>query len=540
MQPGHVLSRYVILGKLASGGMAEVWLARQRGPSGFNKTLVLKTISSTVGAEPKFLQMFVEEARLVAQLNHPNIVQVFDLDVADGHPFIAMEYLDGRTLAQLLRELKARKERLEPRMAVRMAADVCAALEYAHQLKDEAGAPLNIIHRDVTPDNIFITYQGQVKVLDFGIAKAAASSSLTQPGMVRGKLAYISPEQLLGEKPDQRVDLWAVGVNLYAMLAGHPPFVGNGDVELMGTVLSSEPSRLAELDLGLPPELDDIVMRALEKKRERRHASAGELRGLLEAYLGGQPAISAFQVAELMERLFPVATDAERRRRDQLRTMPLPAPPTELDGETTLDDSRPPPRPLRDTITAPVLVVDDAATRPDARPMRRLPRSNRWLWVLAAAAVASVMLLVASLRPPRRTARVPATATPVDVAPQPVAAPAPVPAEPPDAGVPDAGDRPDAAGTARLEIPGGRALDEATQRAGSLLGGLAIECGTRAQVYVDGKHVGAAPATIIGMTAGIHRVRVVSASGAVKELSVTVSPGVITERVVNFGKTRHR
>ena len=346
MKSGDRVGRYVVLGKLAKGGMAEVWLARHSGPAGFHKLLVLKTVASPMNEDPHFVQLFLEEARLAALLNHPNVVQIFDLDTHGDEPFLAMEYLDGRNLAHIQKALTERAMALPIPLVVRIMADACAGLEYAHALRDPTGTPLNIIHRDVTPENMIITYQGQVKLLDFGIAKAAASSALTRPGTVRGKLAFLSPEQVMGRTPDRRVDIWAVGVNLYMMLTGKEPFAGSSELEHMRAILQTEPTPPSGHNPNIPPSLDSLILRALEKDPQRRYGSAGEIRLLLEEFLREQPSVGAFHLAQLMETLFPSAGDPIRSK---IRTL------LEMDAATLS--------------TSPVMPLLPSGDTPAARPV---------------------------------------------------------------------------------------------------------------------------------------------------------------------------
>jgi serine/threonine protein kinase len=314
MKSGDRVGRYAVLGKLAKGGMAEVWLARQSGPAGFHKLLVLKTIASPMNEDPQFVQMFLEEARLAALLNHPNVVQIFDLDSVGDEHFIAMEYLDGRNLGLVLKSMREARKPVPVALGARIAADACAGLDYAHSLRDPGGRPLNIIHRDVTAENMIVTYQGQVKLLDFGIAKAAESTRNTQPGTVRGKLAYLAPEQVLGRPLDRRVDIWALGVNLYSMVAGVPPFQADNELDFMRAIVDEAARAPSAHNPAVPPALDAIVLRALDKDPTRRFDTAGQFRTLLEEFLRDQPPAGPFQLAELMETLYPAAVDVARQK----------------------------------------------------------------------------------------------------------------------------------------------------------------------------------------------------------------------------------
>jgi serine/threonine protein kinase len=214
--PGGSSGRYYPIAQLGRGGMSEVYLAIARGPAGFNKLVVIKRLLSGLVADAHFLDMFLDEARLAARLNHPNIVQTNEVGVADEKYFIAMEYLDGQPLLKIVQRSLPRA--LPVHVALGIAANVCAGLHYAHTLADFSGTPLGIVHRDVSPHNIFVTYAGQVKIVDFGIAKATSRTTETQAGILKGKIAYMSPEHIGGVPLDGRSDVFSAGVVLYETL----------------------------------------------------------------------------------------------------------------------------------------------------------------------------------------------------------------------------------------------------------------------------------------------------------------------------------
>jgi serine/threonine-protein kinase len=556
VKSGQQVSRYVVLGKLARGGMAEVWLARQRGRAGFEKTLVLKTISSPFNENPAFVEMFLTEARLAALINHPNVVQIFDLSDEQGEPFIAMEYLEGRNLAQVHKALWAVPGRLwEPGLAVRLVAECCAGLDFAHNLKDSRGTALNIIHRDVTPENIFVTYQGHVKILDFGIAKATASSSLTKPGNIRGKLLFLAPEQVLAQALDRRVDVWALGVNLYLLLTGHHPFDAVAEVEVMRAITEARPRPPSELRPGLPPMLDAIVLRALEKDRERRYPSVAALRLLLEEYLSELPPVGAFHLETQMELLFPAATDPIRQKLSVLLALPTEEIVASLSNESTVVPRPTPTAPAsspREMDTAefaaalktgagqparteepaePLRPVTDEPTHVDPPPfdaptptlfVRNRKKGKALPLGLAAAAVLLVVGVVWGLRIPGEPAVVPPPPpTSQDVPP-------PAPPEEKAPATPDPVVPPDENTAARPAN-------------GVNAGALAVSSNVRANVYLDGRLVGKTPLRLADVPRGDHRLRVVyrvPEGTAVKELVVPVMAGVLTDRKVNFGRGR--
>lgn len=209
--------KYRSLGRIGQGGMADVFLAVGRGPAGFNKLVVVKRLRDNVASGATFRDMFLDEARLAARLNHPNVVQTYEVFEDEGAFFITMEYLEGQPLSRITREGNRRGMRFQPQIHARIISDVLCGLQYAHDARDFDGAPLQIVHRDVSPQNIFVTYNGQIKVVDFGIAKAELSSSKTQVGSFKGKAAYMAPEQLEGGVIDRRVDVFTTGIVLWEL-----------------------------------------------------------------------------------------------------------------------------------------------------------------------------------------------------------------------------------------------------------------------------------------------------------------------------------
>jgi eukaryotic-like serine/threonine-protein kinase len=314
LQPGTEMSRYTILGKLATGGMSEIYLARQSGPSGFSKVLVLKVILPHLADDPSFMQMFQNEAKLAALLNHPNVVQIFDFGVAEQGHFMAMEYIDGRNLRRIIKALKQARSRIPRPVALRIISDTCGALQYAHGLTDPStGAPLRVIHRDVSLENILITYSGQVKLVDFGIAKATILESYTTQGTLKGKYSYMAPELIRGASPDNRIDIYAAGVVLYSALLGKLPFTASNQAQLLDKILNQDPPRPRELDPELPEELEAIVLKALHKDRERRYQSAGQIQAEIESYLQRENAVvMPSALSQFMIETFPAGTDKDR------------------------------------------------------------------------------------------------------------------------------------------------------------------------------------------------------------------------------------
>ena len=317
--PGtRILRRYRAVGKLAQGGMAEVYLARQVGPAGYQKLVVIKRVRPHLATDKDFVAMFVNEARLAAMINHPNVVQIFDLGQEGSDWFLAMEYLDGRDMLQVGRACRSHNKAVPFDVTARIIADACAGLEYAHNLKGTDGQKLDLVHRDMSPENVLITFEGQVKVVDFGIAKAADNTLQTQAGQIKGKLGYVAPEAILGKTLDARADIFAVGATLYLFLCGRPAFAGSTPMEIFERSLKP-PTAPMEVNPRVPPALDQICMKALAQDRDKRFRTAGEVRAALEGYLTstGRP-LGPPQLSQFMRILFPTDKDPIRQRIDKL------------------------------------------------------------------------------------------------------------------------------------------------------------------------------------------------------------------------------
>src|SRR3989475_3075524 len=262
------IGKYKLVRLIASGGMAGVSPARQAGAAGFEKLVCLKRILTHLARDRQFVEMFLNEARLAARLDHPNIVSIFDLGEANGNYFIAMEFIDGPSLRAVAKRAHERGERLPIAEMVKIVSMAAGGLHYAHDLAGPDGRPLGLVHRDISPDNVLVHRNGMAKVVDFGIAKAANSSGMTRTGTLKGKVAYMPPEQLRGDPLDRRADVFALGVVLYEMLAGQRPWEGDSDVSLIGRIMTEEPKPFATVRLDAPPGLIAVLDRALAKDRE--------------------------------------------------------------------------------------------------------------------------------------------------------------------------------------------------------------------------------------------------------------------------------
>lgn len=281
--PGYQLGRYELLCPIARGGMASVWVARLQGAHGFEKLVAIKTILAEHASDPEYEAMFLDEARIVAGIRHHNVAEILDLGSADGLLYLVLEWVEGDSLALLERASSRHKEPIPMTVAMRIVAQICAGLHAAHELSDRGGKPLNVVHRDVSPQNVLVGATGEVKLIDFGIAKAVDQlSENTRTGVVKGKISFMSPEQALGQRVDRRADVWAAGVVLYQLLSGRLPFRGENQLETLHLIGSKQ---AAPPIAGLPKPLAALLARALEPELDRRIASAAELEVELEGLI---------------------------------------------------------------------------------------------------------------------------------------------------------------------------------------------------------------------------------------------------------------
>jgi serine/threonine-protein kinase len=311
------LGKYRLIAQLGQGGMADVFLAVFEGPTGLgvNKLLVLKRLKPSLSADPDQVAMLVDEARIAMRLNHPNIVSIFEIGEADGQYFISMEFLDGQPLNVVRRRAEALKTTLPLAFQARALCDVLSGLQHAHELADYDGSPLGIVHRDVSPHNVFVTYDGHAKLVDFGIAKATSRSSHTADGIVKGKVAYMSPEQARGEALDRRSDLFAVGVMLWEAATGRRLWGELTDVAILTKLASGEvPRASTATDHPVPAAIMRICARALAPDPNERYATAAEFHDDLETYIRNAGADERRNISAKMNELFAA-------RRTELRDM---------------------------------------------------------------------------------------------------------------------------------------------------------------------------------------------------------------------------
>jgi serine/threonine-protein kinase len=404
--PSHraSLGRYQIAGRLAVGGMAEIFLAKLFGPSGFERPLVIKRILPHLAEIASFREMFVDEARLVAELRHPNVVQVLELGLDGSELFLAMEYVEGESLGSLMRRMFSHDERPDWVVAAHILAEVCAGLHAAHELRGPDGAPREVVHRDVSPQNVVIAYDGAVKLLDFGIAKAAGRATHTEAGQVKGKFEYMSPEQCRSEPLDRRSDVFSAGILLYELTTRTRLFKRDSQMATMLAVCDDPMPSPRALVPGYPERLEAICRRALEKDPAARYPDAAAMRfDLLRASADlGLHAAPEVDLGRLMRRLFADRVEEKRNMlllaRSGESAVDIPA--AEADAHVELP-----------TVAATALTFDPGRAAPPAGVGRRRRSAPLAVAAAALALAAAGVLYVASAGTRGATLAPPASAT---------------------------------------------------------------------------------------------------------------------------------
>ncbi len=535
------LGRYRLLRRIAAGGMGEIFLAALDGPGGFSKPVVLKRILSHLAMDDRFVELFLNEARLAAKLSHPNVVQIFELGHEDDTYFIVMEHIDGLDLMALATRAFA-SGGVPAGMAALICGQALKGLDYAHQLKDESGAPLRLVHRDVSMENILISTAGIVKLCDFGIAKAASTVALTRPGAWRGKIEYAAPEQIRAEELDGRVDVYAMGVVLGELLSGRPLFVGATRIEVSQRVLRGEMT----LGAGIHPVLVAVVRRAMAVRREDRFDSAAQMRAALESAVAGigatatEDELAAF-VRKILEGV-PVAGPG----RSPTEALGVRTPATEVD-----DISSRLPTMLATPGTMGAMRLADVAPAAAVAPIAPVAaaRSRKPTRVASTAAVLTGAALAVSIFGLAYTWRAPVTVAPgvvdttaaaprpgvapaVDAAPavaaahpQPAAAEDPEPATPVPAVV-EAAPSPELRSEPRSSTRPAQPVLRHARHEEPQLGKVIFRISPWADVSVDGRELGVTPMSPVDLPAGDHLFTLANpALHTKKSLRVVVPPG---------------
>ena len=297
----HQQQRYRVLDRLASGGMAEVFIAESAGIEGFKKKVAIKRVLPHLSEKKRFIAMFLDEARLSAHLSHSNVVQVFDIGVGDNTYFIVMEYVNGADLKQVIQGVRDQGRPFPIEAAIYVCAKMCEGLAYAHEATGEHGEALHVVHRDISPPNVLISEHGEIKIVDFGLAKASTQLEKSEAGIIKGKFSYLAPEAAHGEEVDARADIFAVGIILWEMLAGRRLFQGKSDYETVKQVQAAEIPPISQICPDADDHLESILRRALARERDARYGSARAFGADLTRYLYklARP-VSAFDIAELV------------------------------------------------------------------------------------------------------------------------------------------------------------------------------------------------------------------------------------------------
>jgi serine/threonine protein kinase len=379
--------KYETLRRLAVGGMGEVFLARERGRLGFSRLVVIKRMLPQVARNPKFVEMFADEARIIGNLSHPNICQILELGWDDGLPFLALEYVRGKSLAEMWDEASVSGTQISRAVTLRTLSETAWALHFAHEARDAEDRPLHVVHRDISPQNVMVTFHGDVKLMDFGVARADNRLHRTDTGKIKGKISYMAPEQLRGQPLDRRADVFAVGVMLWELTLNRRLF-GGDEVQAFQKAIDCQVPPPRSIDPTYPASLERIVMSALAADRDRRTATAAELATALNAELAEYDGAERADVAAVMQQLFPT----ESASPDDADTIVHVRPEHEQLGRPTLPlraEKPPPDVALRTTLPQP-------AEKPVAVEPARQVRRTRWLplAVFALLAAGAAVLVV--------------------------------------------------------------------------------------------------------------------------------------------------
>jgi serine/threonine-protein kinase len=380
------IGRYKLCFELASGGMATVYLAKVDGAPGFEKLVALKRIHRHLAKEKTYVDMFLDEARIASRITHPNVCSVFDFGQADGEYYIAMEYLVGEPLQRLCgkvaRNAEQRKHPLHPIRTARVIADACEGLHAAHELKDANGELLHVVHRDISPSNLFVTFDGSVQVVDFGIASARHRIHHTATGQMKGTFAYMAPEQLAARPIDRRVDIWSLGVSLWETLALKRLFRRDTTANAVHAILYDDLVPPSTHRAQVPKELDAIVMKALERDPKDRWQTAREMGRALREFLGSQSDIvGPAELSDWMDTVFPEGEARKRQLMEVARMAHAPVPTIPIAGDNDV------------TLTATNLRTEEGT----GLQAHRRPSKRALVWAALAGALALVIAVVVGL-----------------------------------------------------------------------------------------------------------------------------------------------
>ncbi len=334
---------YLLLDRINTGGMAEIYVAKSFGAEGFGRILAIKRLLSRLAQDDQVVGMFIDEAHIVVMLSHPNIVQTYELGEVEGQYYIAMEYVPGKDLRQIQQTLVGSRQVMTVPMGAFITTRVCEALDYAHAKVGPDGRPMNLVHRDISPQNVLVSYNGAVKLADFGIAKATHRTSETKLGVLKGKMGYFSPEQVAGKPVDHRSDLFNVGVIFYEMVTGERPFEGESDFETLMNTFHVRFRPPLEHNPTLPSPVVEIISRSLAQEPDARYQSASELGDdLAQLLLEDGRLFQAKRLATFMERYFGNDLEEHNKRMEAYMSVQAPKPRAKQNGlEATLFGDNP-------------------------------------------------------------------------------------------------------------------------------------------------------------------------------------------------------
>ncbi len=491
---------FELLKRLASGGMGEVFVARKMGTGDFEKRVALKLLLPHLTASSDSVKRFYAEARLAARMHHPNIVEIFDVGEAEGRPFIAMQLIEGLSLAQYLQLAKEQRLSMPLPIARAIAMAICEALAYAHDLKDAQGRPLKLVHRDVTPSNVLLSFNGAIQLTDFGIARVGDAG--TRTGSVQGKAAYVAPEQLTQEvQVDARADLYSAAVTLYELITFDNPFRRKSQDETFAAILLGKPVPVRQHRPDASVQMEAALQRAMARKADQRFSDATSFR---KAFIDG-PVASAPDLAE------------------HLRLLVMPALGADEDGSNPMGTKS---QVLRVTHSVSV----------DVTPIPQRPLWPAWL-AAGLAIVVAAGLSIGALRQPLHTPNVQAVVEPVKPSPTPLEPAPPVP-PPPITAVEPVEPRPTDPLNVRkpeqLRPPTPRTKPTAPPPVGLQIGYLAADAVPWADVVVDGARVDRTPFSRYPLPAGKHEVLFTAPDGRSQVKSITIAEGNVTSLRVDF------
>ncbi|RKG67460.1 serine/threonine protein kinase, partial [Corallococcus exercitus] len=366
--------KYLLLDRVNIGGMAEVWRGKQFGASGFERLVAIKRILPNIAEDEEFISMFIDEAKISVQLTHANIAQIYELGQIASSYFISMEYIPGKDMRAIFDRCRKKGEPAPVPLVAFCVAKMCEGLDYAHRKKDGMGRELNIVHRDISPQNVLVSFEGEVKVIDFGIAKAAGKATKTQAGILKGKFGYMSPEQIRGLPLDRRSDVFAIGVCLYEMLTGERLFVGDSDFSVLEKVRKAEVPSPSTYNRRIPEALERIVLKSLAKDVEERYQYASELGDDLQRFLLTSDSI--FGRKDLMQYMKSTFAEEVEREKQRLAEYADIRAPDGMLAAIEAGYSGPSPVPTQSMTNIPAVAPSAPAVEPVSAPPPRASNSG--------------------------------------------------------------------------------------------------------------------------------------------------------------------